>query len=91
VHFYYYYYGGGGYRRRLHAGLRAHRDAHLLADNQWSYLAELSRLGQFTNVAKPVNRSLYEHVMRSRQTNVVDYKQRRYRLIDEMTFEEMDS
>lgn len=76
-------------RHRLHTGLRE-RDAHLLADTQWSYHAELSRLGQFTNETKPVMRALYEHVMRRRNENIVDYKRKRYRLIDETTFEEID-
>ncbi|GFS76099.1 flavin-containing monooxygenase FMO GS-OX-like 4 [Nephila pilipes] len=77
------------FNRRLEAGFKP-RHAHLMpGDWQWEYDDALCKLGKIDPVP-PVVRNLFRHVHHLRTLDVIRYKDTKYNLVDNKTFEQVN-
>ena len=77
------------YRERLNEGL-PHRYAHFLGVKQWDYNDDLLRLAGVER-HKPVVGELYEDVAYHRKTDVCNYKNMNFKLLDDEKYEKLES
>ena len=75
------------YQERLERGLDQ-RHAHHLSNRQWAYNDDLAHLAKFKPLP-PVTERLYEYVHDQRTNTLQTYKQRRFKLTGENSFEEI--
>ena len=72
--------GEQDFQRRLKEGYNP-RHAHLLSSAQWDYYRMIAEIGKFPP-HEPVIEYLYEQVELDRSTNVVEYKNCQFEIID---------
>ncbi|XP_033127746.1 flavin-containing monooxygenase FMO GS-OX-like 4 isoform X2 [Anneissia japonica] len=77
------------YQKRLAEGL-PNRHAHAMGPRQWQYNDDLCHLAHIQTVPDVV-RKLYDAVHDERTWNVANYKKNNYKLIDDNTFDKLET
>ena len=77
------------FKQRIELGFK-HRHAHLMSGEiQWKYDDKLSKLGDINPIPEST-RNLFRHVRTVRLQDIIHYKNKKYCIIDDKCFEEID-